>query len=108
MEAETCLIRSAEMKGQWGRQLPGNDYRLIEQLPDNHQGRYAYRNGEGKLLWVIQRYSIDGKKQFGIYMPLLKEGKIRGWATGSGLPIPKKDRPLYGLVDLLKATQHAK
>ncbi len=85
-----------------GETASGNDYRFIEQLPDNHQGRYAYRNAKGKLLWVIQRYYIDGKKTFGNYMPADKKG-VQGWVRGKGVPIPKKDRPLYGLVDLLKA-----
>ena len=80
----------------------GNDYKFIEQLPDNHQGRYAYRNAKSKLLWVIQRYYIDGKKTFGNYMPADKKG-VQGWVRGKGVPIPNKDRPLYGLVDLLKA-----
>ena len=80
----------------------GNDYKFIEQLPDNHQGRYAYRNAKGKLLWVIQRYFIDDKKTFRNYMPTDKKG-VQGWVGGKDVPIPKKGRPLYGLVDLLKA-----
>ena len=74
---------------------------FIEKLPENHEGRYEYRDAEGKLKFVVQRYWIakDEKKSFGQYTRARK-GETRGWVKELAM---EKDRPLYRLAEVLAA-----
>ena len=69
---------------------------VIDQLPSNHEGRYVYRHGDGRIAFVVQRYAPreeGGKKFFGQYEPHGKQ-----WTKGLSMA---SNRPLYGLYTLL-------
>ena len=76
-------------------------YEWLDAPPDKYVARYVYRNARGKVQFYVQRYEIEGRKVFGQYTRARQTagGPVR-WIKG--LPIPR-DRPLYGLVDLLAA-----
>ena len=71
---------------------------FIEKLPDNHEGRYVYRDAKGNVRFVVQRYVIEGKKTFGQYTRAAKKG-VKGWLKALAM---KENRPLYRLAEVLK------
>lgn len=104
MEPPKPAATQRKQPGQQARQQVRKNWR--EHLPDNHKGRWYYRDKNGNIIFAVQRYDIPvegrrGKftKQIAPYTPGVKDG-IAGWWSGlsrlSGL------RPLYQLSDVLK------
>lgn len=72
---------------------------FIPKLPKRHKGRWIYRYENGRVAFVVQRYTFEnGKKGFGQYTPVVRDGK-RIWAKALRRDRP---RPLYRLKELLE------
>ena len=71
---------------------PREKPQILKTLPQNHAGRYDYRDADRNLRFVVLRYETTGKKTFGQYTPTVMKNGGTSWLKSLTMD---RDRPLY-------------